>query len=165
MGNPFAKDDDKKDAQDLDLTNRPEGSIVELNKKRQLLLMEHHEEYTAEITKRQQLNLGFYNLGNTCYMSSVLICMANCTDLRDFVLHPQFFEHINTLNKMGTGGKLTAEFARVVKRAWNEKSEKSLSCRSFKSALSSASSTVESRNLRFSLTGGTSRTPKSFSTH
>lgn len=162
MGAVFTKDDESKPAKDLDLNNRTDADLKDLNDKRQTKLKESDDEYQTTITRRKALDLGFRNLGNTCYMSSVLLCLANCPDLTDFVLSPDLFSHINTVNKLGTGGLLTAEFAKAVKRAWNADSERSLSCKDFKSALSSVNSMVESLHLRSSSIGGTNMTLKNF---
>jgi len=49
---------------------------------------------------------GLKNLGNTCFMNSVLQCLANTEPLVKFFLFEVYQSHINTRNQYGTRGKL-----------------------------------------------------------
>ena len=65
---------------------------------------------------------GLNNLGNTCFMNSAIQCISNVSPLREYVLADDFKEHINYDNKLGSGGLIASEFAKLMRTMWSESS-------------------------------------------
>lgn len=62
---------------------------------------------------------GLKNLGNTCYMNSILQCMSGTIPLSRYFLDGSYRSHINKDNPLGSRGVLAEAFAMVVKNLWS----------------------------------------------
>nr|XP_057934529.1 ubiquitin carboxyl-terminal hydrolase 2-like isoform X2 [Doryrhamphus excisus] len=64
--------------------------------------------------------VGLKNLGNTCFMNSILQCLSNTPELRDYCLRDV---HRTDLNNSRTNSALTDEFAKLTRSLWTSFNE------------------------------------------
>lgn len=62
---------------------------------------------------------GIKNLGNTCFMNSVLQCLCNCKPLRDYFVNGKYAMDINRKNPLGFEGRIAEHFASIVSAIWS----------------------------------------------
>ncbi|RKP07763.1 hypothetical protein THASP1DRAFT_5313, partial [Thamnocephalis sphaerospora] len=61
---------------------------------------------------------GLRNLGNTCFMNSVIQCISGTVPLARFFFTGSYRRHINRDNPQGTGGEIVEAFARLIRVIW-----------------------------------------------
>nr|AAC68865.1 ubiquitin specific protease 66 [Gallus gallus] len=76
---------------------------------------------------------GLRNLGNTCFMNSILQCLSNTKELRDYCLQNQYLRDLNNNSRMRT--PLMSEFAKLIQLLWTSSPNDSVSPSEFKTQI------------------------------
>ncbi|XP_019717161.1 ubiquitin carboxyl-terminal hydrolase 2a isoform X1 [Hippocampus comes] len=84
-------------------------------------------------SKSAQGLVGLKNLGNTCFMNSILQCLSNTHSLRDYCLHNSHRRDLN--NNSRTNTTLMEEFAKLIQTMWSSTSSEAVSPSEFKTQI------------------------------
>ncbi|XP_065343241.1 ubiquitin carboxyl-terminal hydrolase 8 [Cloeon dipterum] len=103
----------------------------------------HREHFLPRVEKRDLSPVygtkgpgltGLKNLGNSCYMNSIVQCISNTNELRNYFCEGSYRDDVNTNTK--TRGQIVEELALVVRALWANE-YRTIACRDFKRAAGS----------------------------
>jgi len=77
--------------------------------------------------------VGLTNIGNTCFMNSMIHCLSNTVPLREYILSSRCKDELNSSSKMK--GKLMTCFIDLLKQLWAADTKGAVTPRNFKSQI------------------------------
>jgi len=63
--------------------------------------------------------VGMHNLGNSCYLNSIIQCLNHILPLTQYFLEGNFSKEINRQNPLGSGGHVATAYATLLKEVWS----------------------------------------------
>ncbi|XP_076249368.1 uncharacterized protein LOC143188803 isoform X2 [Calliopsis andreniformis] len=108
----------------VDRTSKPQvphnqnGTFVNENKLFPLSWANREERMTPVHGSVHPGITGLKNLGNSCYMNSIIQCLSNTTHLAKYFMDNLYADDLNTNDDNNTQGQVVEEVAQVIKALW-----------------------------------------------
>eukprot|EP00980_Cylindrotheca_fusiformis_P028571 scaffold22612_cov138-Cylindrotheca_fusiformis.AAC.5 len=66
-------------------------------------------------------SVGMHNLGNSCFINSIVQCLNHMEPLTQYFLNGSYAKDLNRKNPLGSGGRVATAYAALLKEAWSGK--------------------------------------------
>jgi ubiquitin carboxyl-terminal hydrolase 8 len=66
-------------------------------------------------------SVGMHNLGNSCFLNSIIQCLNHIEPLTQFFLKGDYVHDMNRKNPLGSGGRVATAYASLLKEIWSNK--------------------------------------------
>lgn len=66
-------------------------------------------------------SVGMHNLGNSCFINSIVQCLNHMEPLTQFFLNGTYVTELNRKNPLGSGGRVATAYAAMLKEVWSGK--------------------------------------------
>lgn len=63
--------------------------------------------------------VGMHNLGNSCYLNSIVQCLNHINPLTEYFLEEEYTKDVNRKNPLGSGGMVANAYATLLKEIWS----------------------------------------------
>lgn len=63
--------------------------------------------------------VGMHNLGNSCFLNSIIHCLNHIAPLTQYFLEGNYLKEINRKNPLGSGGHVATAYATLLKEVWS----------------------------------------------
>jgi ubiquitin carboxyl-terminal hydrolase 8 len=66
-------------------------------------------------------SVGMHNLGNSCFLNSIIQCLNHIEPITQFFLKGDYSHDLNRKNPLGSGGRVATAYASLLKEIWSGK--------------------------------------------